>query len=329
MNAGLLTLDAFEQSWPLDRPFRTSRGASTSARIVVVTASDGHHTGRGEAAPISRYNESATTVLAQIESLAARPDLDRQQLQKLMPASAARNALDCALWDLEAKVSSKRVWELATIPVLPEVTTSFTISLDTPDAMATVAAANANAPILKLKLNGDNLDLRRVEAVHETTPAARLLVDANESWSPEHYRKVVPALHRLGVELIEQPFAANADDILETLNHPIPICADESCHTSTDLPRLTGRYDMLNIKLDKTGGLTEALILAENARKSGFKLLVGCMVCTSLGIAPARLIASMTDYADLDGPLLLAGDRHHSLDYENGRVSLPSRELWG
>lgn len=325
----LITLDAFEQSWPLDKPFRTSRGASTAARIVVVTVSDGQCTGRGEAAPISRYNQSVDSVLGQIDSLRGMTDLDRSKVQTLLPAGAARNALDCAFWDLEAKVSRKRVWELASISMLPEVTTSFTISLDAPDAMATIARANANALILKLKLGGDNLDVPRIEAVKEAAPAARLLIDANESWSPSHYRDVIPALHRLGVELIEQPFPANADDILETLDHPIPVCADESCHTSADLPCLTRRYEMLNIKLDKTGGLTEALILAENARKSGFKLLVGCMVCTSLGIAPARLIASMTDYADLDGPLLLAGDRHYGLAYHNGRVGLPSQELWG
>jgi L-alanine-DL-glutamate epimerase-like enolase superfamily enzyme len=237
--------------------------------------------------------------------------------------------LDCALWDLEAKISGKRVWELANIPIVHEVETSFTISLDTPAAMAAAARANANAPILKLKLGGDNLDLPRVEAVRETAPQARLLIDANESWSPSHYRKIVPALSGLGIELIEQPFPADKDEVLETLDHPVPVCADESCHTSADLPRLTNRYEMLNVKLDKTGGLTEALLLTERAREAGFKLLMGCMVCTSLGIAPARLLASVTDYADLDGPLLLAGDRHPGLSYQRGKIGLPPRELWG
>ena len=324
-----MKIEAREEIWPLKQPFRIARGTRTEARVLVVTVSDGQCTGRGEAVPLARYSQSAASVLAQIESLQSTPSLDRQQIQKLLPAGAARNAIDCALWDLEAKISGKRVWELANIPIVHVVETSFTISLDTPDAMANAARANANAPILKIKLGGDNLDLPRVEAVREAAPAARLLIDANESWSPEHYCKVASTLGGLGVELIEQPFPANADEVLETLDHPIPVCADESCHTSVDLPRLANRYELLNVKLDKTGGLTEALLLTARAGKAGFKLLMGCMVCTSLGIAPARLLASATDYVDLDGPLLLAGDRHHGIAYENGGIDLPSRQLWG
>ena len=323
----LTAIDAHEQSWPLDKPFRISRGTRTEARVVVVTVSDGEHIGRGEGVPIKRYNQSPASVLAQIESIKRGQSLDRQQLQKLLPAGAARNALDCALWDLEAKISGKRAWELAKIPLAHEVETSFTISLDTPAAMA--AAAKTNAPILKLKLGGDDLDLARVEAVRGAAPGARLLIDANESWTHDHYCKIVPSLHQFGIELIEQPFPADADKVLETLDHPIPVCADESCHTTADLPRLTNRYEMLNIKLDKTGGLTEALLLTEHAREAGFKLLIGCMVCTSLGIAPARLLAGGADYVDLDGPLLLAGDRHHAVPYDNGRIGIPPRELWG
>jgi len=329
VSAGSLVLDAQEQSWPLDKPFRIARGTRTEARVVLVTVTNGHYTGRGEATPIARYGQSAASVLAQIESMKSEKSLDRQQIQKLLPAGAARNALDCALWDLEAKISGKRAWELANMPIVPEVETSFTISLDAPAAMAEAARANANAPILKLKLSGDDVDLARVEAVREAAPAARLLIDANESWSPSHYLNVAPALKRLRVELIEQPFPADADEVLETLDHPVPVCADESCHTSADLPRLTNRYEALNVKLDKTGGLTEALLLSEYARKAEFKLLIGCMVCTSLGIAPARLLASTADYVDLDGPLLLAGDRHHGLSYQNGKIGIPSRELWG
>jgi len=340
-----MRIDAHEQSWPLDKPFRIARGTRTEARVVVVRVSDGKHTGRGEGVPLGRYNQSVESVLAQIESMKSAPNLDRQQIQKLLPAGAARNALDCALWDLEAKASGKRAWELANIPIVHTVETSFTISLDTPAAMAAAARANAAAfvpqsrdyggprnavySILKLKLGGDNLDLPRVEAVREAAPAARLLIDANESWSPSHYRENVPALNGLGVELIEQPFPADADDVLETLDHPVPVCADESCHTSVDLPRLTNRYDAINVKLDKTGGLTEALLLTEHAREAGFKLLIGCMVCSSLGIAPARLLASATDYVDLDGPLLLAGDRHYRLCYQHGKIGMPPRELWG
>ena len=324
-----LVLDAFEQSWPLDKPFRTARGPSNQANLVVVTVSDGEHIGRGEAAPIRRYNETTASVVEKIKSIKNTLNLNRSELQKLLPPSSARNALDCALWDLESKISGRRVWELANIPLRNEVETAFTISLDTPDAMAAVAKANGNAPILKLKLGGDDSDVPRVKAVRASAPTTRLLIDANESWSPAHYRNVVPVLKKVGIELIEQPFPANADDVLETLDHPIPVCADESCHTSADLVRLRNRYEMLNVKLDKTGGLTEALLLVEGARKAGFKLLVGCMVCTSLGIAPARLLASVTHYADLDGPLLLAGDRHHGLRYENGKVGIPSVELWG
>ena len=324
-----MRIEAREEIWPLKQPFRISRGSRNEAQVVIVTVSDGEYIGRGECVPIRRYNQNTAAVLAQIESIKGENDLDRHKLQQLLPPGAARNALDCALWDLEAKVSGKRVWELANISIVPEPETSFTISLDTPDTMGAAAQAAASSPILKLKLGGDDADRERVETVREATPATRLLIDANESWSPAHYRKVSPALKQLGVELIEQPFPANADEILENLDHPIPVCADESCHTTADLPQLKNRYEMINVKLDKTGGLTEALHLCKRARESGFKLLIGCMACTSLGIAPARLLASAGDYVDLDGPLLLACDREHPLPYENGRMGSPPRQLWG
>jgi len=320
---------AEEETWTLKQPFRISRGSRTEARVVVVTMSDGEHIGRGEGVPLARYNQNTASVLAQIESISCEKHLDRQRLQELLPAGAARNALDCALWDLEAKTSGKRAWELANISMVPEVETSFTISVDTPEKMSAAAQTNANLPILKLKLRGNKLDLARVEAVRKAAPAARLLIDANESWSSEHYREIVPALKGLSVELIEQPFPADADEALETFDHPIPVCADESCHTIADLSRLTSRYEVVNVKLDKTGGLTEGLRLCERARESGFKLLIGCMVCTSLGIAPARLLASAADYLDVDGPILLARDREYGLVYRNGKIGVPSRELWG
>jgi L-alanine-DL-glutamate epimerase-like enolase superfamily enzyme len=325
----MIRIEAREEIWPLKHPFRISRGSRTEAQVVVVTVGDGKHTGRGEGVPLARYNQSITSGLAQIESIQGKKNLDRQSLQELLPAGAARNALDCALWDLEAKASGKRVWELANLPIVSEVKTSFTISLDRPEEMRAAAKRNANLPILKLKLGGDNLDRERVEAVREAAPEARLFIDANESWSPEHYRELLPALKQLGVELIEQPFPANTDEVLEALDHPIPVCADESCHTTADLPRLTNRYEAVNVKLDKTGGLTEALRLCKRAEENGFKLLIGCMVCTSLGIAPARLMASTTHWIDLDGPLLLARDRDHGLAYQNGKIGMPSRELWG
>ena len=330
-----LSIDAHEEIWPLRQPFRISRGRRTQAQILVLTVSDGEHVGRGESVPLARYNQSIASVLAQIESIQGDKTLNRQSLQGLLPAGAARNALDCALWDLEAKTSGQRVWQLANIPIAPEVETSFTISLDTPEKMGEAASSASFAQgfgvprILKLKLGGDDPDLARVEAVRGVAPNARLLIDANESWSPEHYQKIVPALKQLGVEVVEQPFPAKADAVLETLDHPIPVCADESCHTTADLPRLTNRYEVINVKLDKTGGLTEALRLCERARDGGFKVLIGCMVCTSLAIAPARLLASFASWIDLDGPLLLARDRDHPLPYANGRIGIPSRELWG
>jgi len=330
-----LSIEAKEEIWPLKQPFRISRGSRTEARVVVVAVSNGKHVGRGEGIPLARYNQSTASVLAQIESITGEKNLDFHELQDLLAPGAARNALDCALWDFEAKAFGKRVWELANIPIVPEVETSFTISLDTPEKMSAAASAAAfaqgfGAPrILKLKLGGDDLDLSRVQAVRETAPAARLLIDANESWSPSHYREIVPALKELRVELIEQPFPADSDEVLETLDHPIPVCADESCHTTADLPRLTNRYEVINVKLDKSGGFTEALRLCTRAEESGFKLLIGCMVCTSLAIAPARLLASISEWVDLDGPLLLTHDRDHGLNYHSGEIGIPSPELWG
>ena len=309
--------------------FRISRGSRTEARVVVVTVSDDEQIGRGECVPIRRYDQSTASVLAQIESVKSEKSVNRQQLRKLLPAGAARNALDCALWDLEAKRSGKRAWELANVSMAAEVETSFTISLDTPAKMGLAAKAVAKLPLLKVKLGGDDIDLARVKNVRQNAPNAQLLIDANESWSLDHYREIVPALKELGVELIEQPFPVDADSVLETLDHHVPVCADESCHTSTDLPRLRNRYEMINVKLDKTGGLTEALHLCERARESGFKLLIGCMVGTSLSMAPVRVLASNADFVDLDGPLLLARDREHGLSYRDGKIAIPSRELWG
>ncbi len=324
-----MKIEAKEEIFPLNHPFRISRGSRTEACAITVSVSDGQYTGRGEGVPIARYDQSTDSVFAQIESIQIINDLDRDKLQQLLPAGAARNAVDCALWDLEAKRSGKRTWELANIPIADQVETSFTISLDTPARMSHAAAAAIDLPILKLKLSGDDGDLARVEAVRAAAPNARLLIDANESWSARHYRNTVPALKELGVELIEQPFPADADDVLETLDHPIPVCADESCHTNTDLPHLKNRYEAINIKLDKTGGLTEALQLYQLARENNFRILIGCMVCTSLSIAPARLLASNADWVDLDGPLLLARDRDNGLPYKSGRIGIPARALWG
>jgi len=331
MNPPAVQFSVTEEVWPMDRPFRISRGSRTEARVIVVTVVDGVHTGRGESVPAKRYNATSASTIAKLEETFAKlgTQPDRATVNEFLPPGAARNALDCALWDLEAKRRGKRAWELTNIPVASEVSTAFTISLDSPEAMAENVRSHPAAPILKLKLTGDDLDLPRVEAVRREAPGARLLIDANESWSPSHYKNIVTELSQLGVSLIEQPFPADKDAVLETLDHPIPVCADESCHTTADLDRLKKRYEAINVKLDKTGGLTEALRLTESARASGFKILFGCMVCTSLGIAPSRLLAKTTDFVDLDGPLLLAKDRDHGLHYENGKVGLPSPKLWG
>jgi len=331
-------IEAKEETWPLKETFRISRGSRTEAQVIVATVSDGEQIGRGEGVPIRRYNQTPESALAQIESVKREKKLDRNSLQELLPAGAARNALDCAFWDLEAKGSGKRVWELANLAVVPKVETSFTVSLNTPEKMAYAAKGyfksarehDGTPGPLKLKLyGGDDADLARVELVHKSAPQARLIIDANESWLVDHYRNVAPALKDFGVELIEQPFPADRDEVLETLDHPVPVCADESCHTRADLSRLKNRYEVVNVKLDKTGGLTEALRLVEAVRANGFKLLIGCMVGTSLGMAPARILASTDDYVDLDGPLLLARDREHGLNYENGRILLPTGPLWG
>jgi L-alanine-DL-glutamate epimerase-like enolase superfamily enzyme len=346
-----LKIEAREEVFPLNHPFRISRGSRTEASVITVSVNDGQCTGRGEGVPIARYNQSADSVLAQISSIANIAGLDGDKLSALLPAGTGRNALDCALWDLEAKRSGKRAWDLANISCsrrpagdvdashseaattktldADQVETSFTISLDTPARMAEAAAAAVELPILKLKLCGDDNDLARVKAVRAATPNARLLIDANESWSPLHYRNTVWPLKDLGVELIEQPFPADADDVLATLDQPIPVCADESCHTTANLPGLKNRYEAINIKLDKTGGLTEALQLYQRARESNFKILIGCMVCTSLSIAPARLLACNADWVDLDGPLLLVRDRDYGLHYQNGKIGMPVSELWG
>jgi len=329
VSLSILKIEAKEEIFPLNHPFRISRGSRTEAQVVAVTVSDGEHIGRGECVPIKRYEQSVASVLAQVESIQVHGDLDRDKLSQMLPAGAARNALDCALWDLEAKRSGKRAWELANIPIADQVETSFTISLDTPAKMGAAAAAANELPILKLKLYIDDSDLARVQAVRAAAPNARLVIDANESWSPRHYRDMVSPLKELGVELIEQPLPADADEVLETLDHPIPVCADESCHTTDDLQRLKSRYDAINIKLDKTGGLTEALQLYRSAREQNFKILIGCMVCTSLSIAPARLLAGTADWVDLDGPLLLARDRENGLPFRDGRIGMPPRELWG
>jgi L-alanine-DL-glutamate epimerase-like enolase superfamily enzyme len=276
--------------------------------------------------PYARYGESIESVIAQIEGLP--PRITRLELQSALPAGAARNAVDCALWDWEAKVAGKRVWELAGLAAPKPRLTAFTLSLESPEKMQRQAAKHAARPLLKIKLGGEG-DMARLEAVRRGAPDTRIIVDANEGWTPEIYTELAPALIRLGVEVVEQPLPAGADDMLAEIARPLPVCADESCHDTASLPSLKGKYDMANIKLDKTGGLTEALKLREAAIGEGYDIMVGCMVGTSLAMAPATLIAQGAKIIDLDGPLLLARDRTAPLRYDEHGVYPPTAELWG
>jgi L-alanine-DL-glutamate epimerase-like enolase superfamily enzyme len=323
-------LRVVRQSWKLAQPFAISRGSRTVAEVVVAEISDGDARGRGECVPYPRYGESVDGVVRALEAMvgAVFSGLDRAELQAAMPPGAARNALDAAFWQLDAGRANCSVAALAGLGPLHPVVTAYTLSLDTPERMGAAAATHRDRPLLKLKLTGDG-DVERVEAVRRAAPASRLIVDANEGWAERHLIEVMPVLAGLGVELIEQPLPAGADDALAHVPHSIPVCADESCHTSADLDRLAGKYDAINIKLDKTGGLTEALALAAEARRRGFTIMVGCMIGTSLSMAPAMLVAQQATIVDLDAPLLLASDRAHGMRYDGSTLYPPEPALWG
>jgi L-Ala-D/L-Glu epimerase / N-acetyl-D-glutamate racemase len=327
---GALRLTVTAERWPIRGAFTISRGSKREAEVVVAKIWDGHHTGRGECVPYARYGETVGAVRAAIEGCrpALARGLDRADLATLLPPGAARNALDCALWDLEAKRSGTSAAVLADLAPLRPVPTAFTISLADPDTMAADAEAARAHPLLKLKLGGAG-DEERLRAVRAAAPHARLIADANEAWQPHEIEPLLAAAAAANVELLEQPLPAEHDGMLEKVTRPIPICADESAHDSTSLAALAGRYDAVNIKLDKTGGLTEALATAARARALGLKIMVGSMVATSLAMAPALLIAQDADWVDLDGPLLLTRDRPHGLAYADGMVFPPSPALWG
>jgi L-alanine-DL-glutamate epimerase-like enolase superfamily enzyme len=322
-----LTLRTGVERWPIAGSFVISRGARTEAVVVVAEHSDGTHAGRGECVPYPRYGETVESVVAAIE--AARLDgLDRERLMAAMPPGAARNALDCALWDIEAKRSGRRAAELAGVRLMRPVATCYTLSLGDPDSMAAAAHAASARPILKVKLGGEG-DPARIRAVRAGAPRARLVVDANEAWSEATFLDNMRACTEAGVTLIEQPLPAGQDELLRRVPHAVPICADESVHVADDLDGLAGKYDAVNVKLDKAGGLTPALALAREAKRRGFLVMVGCMVGTSLAMAPATLVAQEADLADLDGPLLLAADRKPGLVYAGALVEPPIPELWG
>lgn len=323
-------LTARIETFPLRRHFTISRGTKTETVVVTTTISDGELAGRGECGPNARYGETPESVLAEIEAMAdaVRAGIDRGALQGAMPAGAARNAIDCALWDFEAKRTGVPAWRMAGLAQPARVVTAFTLSIDTPEAMAAQAGENAARPLLKLKLSGDG-DLARVEAIRAAAPDCRLIVDANEAWRPADYEAFAPVFAGLGIALIEQPFSTGDDAILSELPRAVPVFADESFSDRSSLPALVGRYDGINIKLDKAGGLTEALASADAARNAGLDVMVGCMVGTSLAMAPAMLVAPSASVADLDGPLLLARDRDPGLTIEGSTIVPAPRELWG
>ncbi len=318
------------ERFPIAGTFTISRGSKTEAEVISCTIEDGGHRGRGECVPYGRYGETMESVLAQID--AARADvtngMSRADLLATMRAGAARNAVDSALWDLEAKASGVSVAaRIGTVPRALE--TAYTLSLGEPEAMAAQARANAARPLLKVKIGGGNGDVARIRAVTQAAPSSRIILDANEGWSEDNVAKNLAVAAELGIALIEQPLPAGKDAVLRDMAHPVPICADESVHVAADLPSLLGLYDVINIKLDKSGGLTEALLLRDRARELGFGIMVGCMVGTSLAMAPAVLLAQDAEFVDLDGPLLLARDRTPGLAYEGSIVSPPQHALWG
>jgi L-alanine-DL-glutamate epimerase-like enolase superfamily enzyme len=318
------------ERWPIAGSFAISRGAKTEAVTVVAEVSQGGHTGRGECVPYPRYGETPEATLAALQAMqeALARGLDRTALQAAMPAGAARNALDCALLDLEAKTLSQRAWVLLGRPAPRPCTTAFTISLGTPEAMAAATAKAAHRPLLKIKLGGEG-DAERIAAVRKAAPESEVIVDANEAWTPDNLERNLHACAELGVTLVEQPLPAAGDDALARIKRPIAVCADESVHARASLKGLRERYDAVNIKLDKTGGLTEALAMADAAHALGFEIMIGCMVATSLSMAPAMLLAPQARFVDLDGPLLLAKDREGGLRYEGSLVYPPEAALWG
>ncbi len=318
------------ERWPIAGSFTISRGAKTEAVTVVAEVSGGGHSGRGECVPYPRYGETPEATVAALQAMQeplAR-GLDRQALQAAMPAGAARNALDCAFLDLEAKTAGRRIWNLLGRPAPKACTTAYTISLASPEAMASATAKAARRPLLKIKLGGDG-DGMRIAAVRKAAPESELIVDANEAWRPDNLEQNLAACANAGVTLVEQPLPAGQDEALARIRRPVAVCADESVHDRSSLDGLRERYDAVNIKLDKTGGLTEALAMADAAQALGFNIMIGCMVATSLAMAPAMLLTQQARFVDLDGPLLLARDRDGGLRYDGSLVYPPEAALWG
>ena len=312
--------------FPLKKIFTISRGSRTEAEVVSVKVSKNGFTGYGECVPYKRYDETVKSVIDQITNL--NQVNNRYDLEQNLPSGAARNALDCAFWDLEAKLNNTSVADLINLSISP-VITSFTLSLDTSEKMGQEAQLNSHLPILKIKLGGGNEDLERIKSVRKFAPQSDIIVDANEGWSLDEYNYLMPHFVEAKIKMIEQPFPSQSDGELKNINRPIPICADESCHDTSSLEKCIGKYDVINIKLDKTGGLTEALKLKKNAELRNFDIMVGCMVGSSLAMAPAIYVAQNVKWIDLDGPLLLSEDRKNPLKYSNSKIHPPLKDLWG
>ncbi len=323
-------LTVSRDTFAIDGTFTISRGSRTEAQVVTVTLSAEGVQGWGECTPYARYGESLDSVCAQIQAIegALADGMDRIALQSMMAPGAARNAVDCALWDLEAKRAGKSVWQLAGLSEPTSLISAYTLSLDTPQHMHEAALKNADRPLLKIKLGGDG-DIDRLQAVRQAAPNTRLIVDANEGWSADDYDTLAPIMLDLGVALVEQPLPADADSALAGRDRPLPVCADEACHDRHSLESLVGKYDVVNIKLDKTGGLTEALAMRKAAKEAGFGIMMGCMVGSSLAMAPAHLVAQGADFVDLDGPLLLAEDRQNPIVFKRSDMQTSPASLWG
>ncbi len=318
------------EAFPIAGSFTISRGSKTEAEVITCSITDSGKTGRGECVPYRRYGETMESVRAEIENATARIEAGagREELLSLMRPGAARNAVDCALWDLEARLGGFRVFEKLSAKPPEPLQTAYTLSLADPETMAAQARANAARPLLKVKIGGEG-DLARIRAVVEAAPDSRIILDANEAWTEQNLLENLAVAAELGIALIEQPLPAGQDAYLGTIDHAVPICADESVHGAADLDALVGLYDAVNIKLDKAGGLTAGLLLRDRALELGFSIMVGCMVGTSLAMAPAVLLAQGADFVDLDGPLLLARDREPALAYSGSLVFPPERALWG
>ncbi len=327
---GLLRTEAAVERWALATPFTISRERFDDVAVVVVTLDDGRHRGRGESCPVGHYGETPASVSAQVGTMLAalRAGAVWTDIHDDFPPGAARNAVDCAVWDLRARQEATSVWALLGLPAPRAVETVFTISIGTPEAMAAAARTATGYDLLKLKLGGPD-DSARVAAVRAAVPDKRLIADINEAWTPADFARHMPAMAAAGVEMVEQPFRAGMDALLADCDRPLPIGADESCHVAADIARLAGRYDVVNIKLDKTGGLTEAVRLLHAARAAGLDTMVGCMLGTSLAMAPAMLLAPACRFVDLDAPLLMGRDRVPALTYRGGWIDPPAPGLWG